>query len=203
MPLHPRPGVEPPASERQCSRRAKEPSRRHRRRDRLRERGRSTTRIFRRCRPARSDRVAFDIHHDSPHCRALHRTRIVASLPQVAAAGRSSVPIARVIAVNPAESARQRFSGLRHSEQMDVIAHETPGPNLQAVLMCVFAQEPQVDMMVLRVVEDCLPAIAALSNVVRHALQDDPSDSWHLEKRVRVVVEKSRRNRYLSVLSLI
>jgi hypothetical protein len=48
---------------------------------------------------------------------------------------------------------------------MDVIAHETPGPNLQAVLMCVFAQELQVDVMVLRVVEDCLPAIAGCAKV--------------------------------------
>jgi hypothetical protein len=67
---------------------------------------------------------------------------------------------------------------------MDVIAHETPGPNLQAVLTRVFAQELQVDVMVLRVVENGLSAIAALRDVVRHALRDDPSDSWHFEKGV-------------------
>ena len=99
-----------------------------------------------------------------------HWTRVVASLPQVAATGRSSIPIARVIAVNPTQGARQRFAGSRHSEQMDVIAHEAPGPNLQSMLTRVFAQELQVDVMVLRVVEDGLPAIAACAKVVRVSL---------------------------------
>jgi hypothetical protein len=81
---------------------------------------------------------------------------------------------------------------------MDVIAHETPSPNLQAVLTRVFAQEFQIDVMVLRVVEDGLSAIATLGDVVRHALRDDPSNSWHFEKGVWAVGEKSRRNRYLS-----
>jgi hypothetical protein len=48
-----------------------------------------------------------------------------------------------------------------------------------------------------------LSAIAALCDVVRYALGDDPSDSWHFEKGVWAVAEKSRRNRYLSVLFLI
>jgi hypothetical protein len=60
---------------------------------------------------------------------------------------------------------------------MDVIAHEAPGPNLQSMLTRVFAQEFQVDVMVLGVVEDGLSAIAALRDVVSHALRDDPSDS--------------------------
>jgi hypothetical protein len=57
--------------------------------------------------------------------------------------------------------------------------------------------------MVLGVVEYGLSAIAALRDVVRHALHDDPSDSWHFKKGVWAVAEKSRRNRYLSVLSLV
>jgi hypothetical protein len=42
---------------------------------------------------------------------------------------------------------------------MNVIAHETPSPNLQTVLTRIFAQELQVDVMVLGVVEDGLSAM--------------------------------------------
>jgi hypothetical protein len=51
------------------------------------------------------------------------------------------------------------------------------------------AQQLQVDMMVLRVIEDCLAAIAALRDVVGHALRDDASDSRHFE----IECERSRR----------
>jgi hypothetical protein len=68
---------------------------------------------------------------------------------------------------------------------MDMIAHQAPGPDQEALLIGSFAQEIEVDGTVGIAVEDGRPAIAPLRYVVRHAGDYCTSDSgcsisqWH------------------------
>jgi hypothetical protein len=70
-------------------------------------------------------------------------------------------------------------AALRYGHQMDVIAHQAPGPDQESLLIGSFAEEIEVDGTVGIAVEDGHPAIASLHHMVRHAGDYYTRDSGH------------------------
>jgi len=96
------------------------------------------------------------------------------------------------VGASPASAPRCRTRSKRPlDESVVVIGRMSAGA--RPVLAGVFPQQLQVDVMVLRVIEDRLAAVAALGDVVRHALRDHACDPRHFEKGVGSGAEKSPR----------
>lgn len=102
-----------------------------------------------------------------------------AVLPDTARLHHFPVEILGIDLVGQSDPARKRGFILRHGEQMEVVVHQTIGPNLQVILLCIVRQKFEIGLPVFIVEEDRSAIIAALRNVMRIAGGYDARDSWH------------------------
>ena len=97
----------------------------------------------------------------------------------MAAHGSLSVAIACVIVMGLPQGALHGFGRLGHCQQVDMIAHQAPGPDVQLKFVRIRPKQFQVDPAISGVVEHDLTRVAALRDVVRHTRRNYSSDSSH------------------------
>ena len=64
-------------------------------------------------------------------------------------------------------------------DQVDVIGHEAPGPDLDARPLRLFGQQVAIDLLIPVLEEDRLTPIAPLGHVVRKTRNDDAGEASH------------------------
>jgi len=103
------------------------------------------------------------------HMRFIHRHRGEAAVEQVAAPATPRIDEIRPPAMRRAKRPGEPGLVAREEKEMDVIGHETIGPHLDLGLAHLFGEQIQIDLLIARLEEDRLAAIAARSNAVRDA----------------------------------
>ena len=81
--------------------------------------------------------------------------------------------------VGPAEALGQRLLAGRDGDQVDVVAHQAVGEDVQAVDSAFLDEQAEVELAVVIDEEDILAVVAPLHDVMRTARYDDACDSRH------------------------
>ena len=124
-------------------------------------------------------RVAFDVLHGPPEVLPVQSTGVEAVLPQVPAAGMKAVDVLGVAEVRPPESLGQRLVQAGQDHQVDVVAHQAPGQDLQPIRAAFLGQHAEIGPAVVVDEEDILTVIASLRDVMPAARNDQPGSSRH------------------------
>jgi len=95
------------------------------------------------------------------------------------AASALNVDQTREVGMDAPERASKRVGAFGHGDQVNMVRHQAPSPDAQAVLSGPPAKQPEVEPVVSLFVEDSLPGVAALCNVMGHAGDHDSGDSCH------------------------
>ena len=85
----------------------------------------------------------------------------------------------RVAPVRLAERSPQAFWRFRHGKQMNVIGQQTVAPNLNPAVGAPLCHQVQIGLVVRIGEKSLLPAMAALTDVVRQARDNDACQSGH------------------------
>jgi len=129
---------------------------------------------------ARLKRIALDV---ACHCPKIllvfDDAREKAILPDAAGLLQFTVEVLGVHLVGKADAARQ--GGLRpgYGEQVDMVVHQAPGPDLNVMLLSVACQQFQIYLPIFIIEENRGAVVAALGDVMRISGGDDTGDSWH------------------------
>ncbi len=116
---------------------------------------------------ARADGIALDVPHCDPEVLIVHRTRVVAPLPQVAFRGVLTVGVGGEDGLRVAHCERERLLCVWNRHDVDVVGHQAVGPDRATVLRGVLPEDGQVYLVVRVVREDLGAAVAALRHMVR------------------------------------
>ncbi len=132
-----------------------------------------------RARPARPDRIEFDVARAGQQMALVQRKRMKTLLPEVAAPSLPPVDAPRVAAVGLAQRGAQPVLARRHENEMDVVGHQAIGPNRRVHLAAPFAEQGEIVLVVAVLEEHRQAPRAALGHVMRVSGDDQSRRSWH------------------------
>ena len=127
----------------------------------------------------RSDWILFDIPQRPPEVLLAQRTGVEAILPEVSAAAVQAVDVLCIAKMGASQRFGQGVGVGWTCDQVNVIGHQAPAENLQAVFVGVFFEQGKIDPAVVIDEEDVLPVIAPLCDVVRDIRDRDSCSSRH------------------------
>ena len=123
--------------------------------------------------------VEVDVAGGLAEVGVLHGIRGKAPLPEVAAPAPAEIDAARVVAVGFADGEAQGLLALGHGDEVDVVGHEAPAPDPNAMALAMLGEQLDVGHVVALAEKGLLAAVAALGDVVREAGGDDAGESGH------------------------
>ena len=97
----------------------------------------------------------------------------------MAGLARAGVDEAGIEPMSARQREREPDGVARNQDQMDVVGHQAIGPDLDPEFAAGFGEPIAIERVVLVAEKDALAPIAALSDVVGNAGQDDASDAGH------------------------
>ena len=86
---------------------------------------------------------------------------------------------AGVAAMHPREGAAQAVPVPGRQDQVHMVGHQAPSPDLDPGGAAFAAQQVAIERVILLGKEGLLPAVAALGHVMRTAGHDDPGEACH------------------------
>ena len=108
--------------------------------------------------------------------RLVHGDGAEPGLPEMPGPPWAPMDRAGISAMHARQGAPEAVPVLRHEDQMDVIGHQAPGPDLDVGSA---AEEIAIERIVIATEERLLPAVAALGDMVRDTGNDDPGETGH------------------------
>jgi hypothetical protein len=78
-----------------------------------------------------------------------------------------------------AQPFREALRGLRHSDEVDVVVHQTIGPVGDPGFIAVFLEQAHIELAVLIAEKHLLPAIPTLHDMMGQIRNDHPGNTWH------------------------
>ena len=130
-------------------------------------------------------RIERDIAHGRDEMGIVHRHRREAVLKEMSGPPAARIDEAGIAAMRLADGLGETFLLLRHDDEMDVVGHQTIGPNLDVRLLCLLGQEITVNLLIAILEEDGLAPVAALGNVMRAVGHNDAGNARHAEMLCR------------------
>ena len=97
----------------------------------------------------------------------------------MSAASALDVEQPREIRMDTPERASKRVDTFGHNDQVDMVRHQAPSPDAQSVFSGPSAKQSEVEPVMGVFIEDPVPGVAALCDVMGHAGDDDSGDSCH------------------------
>ena len=129
---------------------------------------------------ARPRRVERDIAQGREEMILVHRHRAEPPLPEMAAAPGPGVDVAGIAAMDLRQGAPQTVPIFRDDDQVHMVRHQHPGPDLDAGRPARRRQKIAIGRVIRIAEEDPRPAVAALRHMMRHAGDDEAGETGHL-----------------------
>ncbi len=126
-----------------------------------------------------SNGVKIHVMQRGQQMRRLQRAGEKAVLPQVSTPVLAAVQFERILRVGLPDGEGERILALGNGDQVNVIRHQAPSENTDAVTLRLEMQELQIEGTVVIGKEDVLPVIAALGNVVGCSGKNESGSAGH------------------------
>ena len=121
--------------------------------------------------------------------RRVHRHGAEPPLPEMPGPLLARMDCAGIGAMHPREGAPQAVRVAGHQDQMDMVGHQAPGPDLDAGGAAGAAEEIAIEHIVRIRKERLLAAVAPLGDMVRRIGNDDPGETGHARTLARRCVQ--------------
>lgn len=128
---------------------------------------------------ARPDRVERHVAQRRGEMFLVHRHAAEAALPEMPGPLAARMNDARVAAVHPRQRAAQSVRIRRHQDQMNVVRHQTPRPDLHVGRAAGRRQQVAILRIVVIAEERSRPSISTLRHMVRQAGNYHTGDTGH------------------------
>jgi hypothetical protein len=135
--------------------------------------------ILRACDEPRPHRVEADIAQRGCEIRLVHRGRAEASLPEMPRALVARLDDAGIGAMHARQRAAQAVGVGRDQDQMHVVRHQAPGPDVDVGRATMAGEQVAVERIVLVAEERPGSPVATLGDMVRETGDDDTSKAGH------------------------
>jgi len=126
-----------------------------------------------------SYRVHFNISSSCQQITFVHRKRCKAFLPKVSTPLLPKVDSASIAAVCFSDRTGQSFFGFRYGNQVNVIWHQAPCPDLNSVFAAPFGHQVKIGYVIVVTEKGLLSTVAALGDVVGYARGYNSCNSCH------------------------
>jgi hypothetical protein len=144
----------------------------------------------------RSDRILLHISHGGIDMPLIQDRGIEPPLPEMTGGSSTTLDILGILHVKQIECAGQGIFVGRHTDEVDMVAHEAIGPDLHRISLAVLFEPFEI----LQVIDICpknhLAVVATLGDVVRKSLRYCSCDPGHGRNLVLEVPFVSKNGRY-------
>jgi hypothetical protein len=130
----------------------------------------------------RAHRIQLHIAQGSPQVSFVEGTRIESPLPHVPARRIARVPIRCVASVGVLESLRQGFGSAGNRDQVHVIRHEAVTEHRKMMKRSVLPHQFEVSDSASVIVENYLPGVSPLGNMMGNVNHNDAREAGHSQK---------------------
>ena len=135
--------------------------------------------VFRPFDKPRPHRVHRQVARRRHQVLLVHRDRAEPRLKQVAGHPEACIDRRRVAPMRLAERASERLRAVGNENEVNVVGHQTIGPDRDALFAALDRQDIAIERIVVVAKEDALAPVAALRDVMGKAGDDELGDAGH------------------------